>query len=148
LSSISTIAADEGWAYLRAQRLELELRKGDAVGTLLSVAKNESILTTRLREFAVVALQVLTVELAKLPDKQGPRLNAVQTASFAVLNVCNSLKAAGVFGIPKELRERLAGEPGGEGWKGAMRDLNVMLKVDVGGSGPVKVTEVTATPKT
>ena len=147
LSTICNAAAEEGWSLLRAQRLERALQSSEAAGTLLAVAKSETVLTSRLREFAAVVLQVLTVELAKLPDKQGPKLNAVQTATFAILNVCNSLKAAGVFGLPKELRERLAGEPGGDNWKGALRDLNVMLKVDVGGSAPAKVTDIIATPK-
>ena len=149
LSTICNAAADQGCVMMRAARIQAELARAEIGQVLISAAKDESVITSHLRSVVLVTLKdsLADLEAIRTSGKPSSRVGLRNTISFTVANLTQALKNMGVGALPKEIRERLAGEPSGDNWKGAMRDLNVMLKVDVGGSGPTKVTEITATPK-
>ena len=130
LGSLSVVAADQGWALLRAQKLQRALADCDAAGALVAAAKGERLVTDRFRELAVIIIAALIVESGQLPEKQRGKLNALQTMSFTALNIGQALKAVGIIGLPKELRDGLkAGEDGNpDGFRGALANLNVMIQ--------------------
>jgi hypothetical protein len=114
---------------LRAKRLEKAEQAADATSIVIAAAKGDQMLTNKFREFAVVAITLLISELSQLPEKQRSRLDAIQTATFSIQNIANSLKAAGVIGMPKQITDRLeaAQENGDPGFARALAQINLQV---------------------
>ena len=160
--SVNKACFDEGWMVLRARRLELIAKESDALGRLVKAVQGENAILDRVRTVSLLLLESMAKDLEDLTAE--PEINPTtgkaaktlaastvvnlhQTVSFTLKNLCDALRSVGLVGLKRMLDDG----PGGQGspgdWKGAIRDLNVMLKVDVAGSGPAKVTEIVATPK-
>ena len=122
-SSIKTCAADEGWAMMRARRLELEMQRADAAQIIVEAAASDR---AAIERFRTLAIRMVNDTLADVESIAGEftaakRLNLRQTASFTILNLAQALKNVGLTGVPKELRDGLGGSgASGEAWKAAV----------------------------
>lgn len=131
---VQAVAQDEGWAMLRAQRLDGLLRNGDAQLALLRAAKTDQLIMGKFSGVAVELLdqiqQVLQAETKNATAKEkaaGTRMNALNTASFALSNVARALKEVGVVGMPKVLKD--AADKGNGRWSPDMvAALNVTVQ--------------------
>lgn len=127
---IARVASEEGWAMLRAQRLEAALKEGNASEIILKAAKVDQTHVRNLSGVAIAALAELARILTDLSkDERAPstRAQVVQSVSFSMLNVANALKTAGCVGIPKALAD---GARNGNGaWDaGMLQQINVTVQ--------------------
>ena len=150
LSSLATVAADQGWVAMRARRVESLLSAGDAGAVIARAAAGETLLTEHFRDSVLVILIKLREELAGLADVKSrrARLNSLQTASFAVLNCSSAIKAVGIVGLPKQLRDGLdrEDETNPAGWRqGILASINLTLNgLKPSGPDPVNVSATAA----
>lgn len=131
INSVCSVASEEGWALTRSRRLERALADSDVADVLVSAARGERMITDKFRELALVVVAALVIESGQLPAKQAGRVRVLQALTFSALNMGQALKAVGVIGLPKELRDRLdssASAGDGDGFKRALMNLNVMVQ--------------------
>ena len=137
-NSVRSIAASEGWAMLRAQRLEVEAARTDALAVVIEAAKGEKLLIDAFKSAVLVMVRDLlgNVEAIRDEKKAARRLALNQTASFTALNLAQALKALGVVGVPKRLLEAMneSGERGADWKQGALAQLNVLVQTAGGAS--------------
>lgn len=143
--SIKTVAADEGWPFLRAQRLEAALVKSDAASAIIQAASNDRAGLERFRTAVFVFIQDTVADVNSIRDKftEAKRIKLRQDASFTILNLSAALKNVGLTGIAKELRDRLDGRQEGDEWQRAA----VLVQVNqLAGGGSVSVGPVKEKP--
>lgn len=134
-TTVGNVAADQGWVLMRKRYLESQLVASDAASVVLAASRCERLLSEEFRDVVLTLLQGLKQEIGQLDEikGKGKRLGAIQTASFALVNCGNALKAAGIVGLPKGLTDRmkdLDDGNAGPGWsKGLLNAINVTLNV-------------------
>ena len=130
-------SSDEGWAALRAARLDAALRSSDAVKALLDAAATEGTVQRAVSNVALEVLgqlQTVAQEAGKATGKaENTRANTLNTVAFALRNLTGALKDAGIVGLPRALKSApgMADEQGR--WNPAMlQALNVTVQTIVG----------------
>lgn len=138
-------ASDEGWAMLRAKHLDAQLAQCDAGLALLKAAKVDTLVLDRVTNTALEILRKIDETVGSLDGKKAAstRMSLLNTASFALSNVANSLHRVGVVGLPKGLKDA-AGEANGRWNPQMLSALNVTVQNIVGAqAGLQQSTKVT-----
>ncbi|HVU33558.1 MAG TPA: hypothetical protein VHE61_09000 [Opitutaceae bacterium] len=141
---ISRAAIEEGWGILRAKHVATKVMESEAGQLLLQAAKGESVVTESIRRAGHSVLEKVQamIEESRSAKTIRARVDLMTAASFAILNVSKALNQAGLVGMPKTLRERLAqnGDEGGEAWaRGLMQQINLAVSLNTE-TGAVDVT--------
>ncbi len=138
-SRLSAKSSDEGWPLLRVRRLESMLAQADTARALLSLAEGDRTLRDTVRATAITGVQLVQESLNELRGmKTATKLRALSTASFALLNVCNALKAVGIAVAVRHGKSGDDADSPGEAWvRGLAQQIN--LAVTVHGAEPSKV---------
>lgn len=114
VGSVSRLSAEEGWPALRAQHFEQALAKADASAVILEAIKADRTIVTGITSFAITMVASLSrcVESIKEENSASTKAQALNTASFAMKNLAEALKAVGIVGIAKKLGEDGSGNGG------------------------------------
>ena len=126
--SIGRLSSEEGWPALRAQHLEAQCRAADASAIILEACKIDRTIVQRGCSVALLIFEKLAVcvEAVKAEQAAGTQASALNTASFALKNVLDGLRAAGVIGVSRTLDA--AGKMENGRWNGEMlTQINVNL---------------------
>lgn len=99
---------DEGWAALRAARLDSALRSSDAAKALLDAARTEGTVQRAVSNLAlevITQLHDVTQAAARATGKaENTRANTLNTVTFALRNLTGALKEVGLVGLPRALK--------------------------------------------
>lgn len=106
-NTIARCASEEGWPSLRAAFLERKVKESDAHEVILAACQVDRQVVRSVANFALVTIARCTTAVELVDEKKAPatKLSAYNTASFAVKNVCDALRAAGIVGLPKGLAD-------------------------------------------
>jgi hypothetical protein len=125
---IGRTAADEGWPALRAQYLDGQLAKCDASAVLLEAVKVDRSLINQFTSVAISALSKLAQTIESIEDDRAPatKADALNTCSFAYVNLAKGLREVGVIGVSKSLDGAGKGDNGR--WNpGLLQQINVNI---------------------
>ena len=116
LNTIKNWAAEEGWQRMRMANLEMLAEKGDALGVLVRAAKIDRSLVDAAANNLLLAHERITQCLSDIDCKRAvsSRSQTINTLTFALLNLANTAKAAGLVGMPKGLGDE--GKSGNGQW--------------------------------
>lgn len=133
--TIRRVAAQQSWVDLRNNRSEELLKKAEANAILARTIKEVHPAPAMLGEVIVDLLSKLTAAVEKLekdPSAARKEMDICNTASFAVLNISNALKNAGILGFDALLKKHGAEAGGVDGhgkWdKGLLQQINVTVQ--------------------
>jgi len=104
-SGVHLCMNDEGWASLRANRLDAELARADANGIILEAVKIDRSLVRETADLCLVGLQRIKEAVGRAEELKSPqgRANCLNTLSFATVNFCKALHEMGIVGVSKTL---------------------------------------------
>ena len=144
IARISRVASDEGWAEMRAHRLERADEHAQTLALLHKAAKDSEEATSMtldvMRSIYGALLRGFAL-MEKDPDAKSRALfDSANTASFAVSNTCNALHRVGILGFPGSVK-RSASETGGVLPNGhwdpkLMQQINVTVQNMQAGKAP------------
>lgn len=130
---IRRASSDEGWPLLRARRLESAIAQADTARALLALTEGDRTLRDTVRSTAITAVQLVQESLDELRgQKSSTKLRGLSTASFALTNVCNALKAVGIaVAVRGGKGSGEDGEAPGEAWvRGLAQQINLAVTVN------------------
>ncbi len=106
-NTIARCASEEGWPMLRASFLERKVKESDASAIILAAVQVDRGLVRSVANFALVTIARCTtaVELVDESKAAATKLDAYNTATFAVKNICDSLRSVGIVGLPKGMAD-------------------------------------------
>lgn len=127
--SLARISSEEGWPALRAQHMERQLVAADASSVLLDAVRADRTILTGVTSLAIVTLAALHRCVESVKDEKAPqtKAQALNTCSFALKNIADALRAAGIVGISRTLDA--AGKDGSNRWNPEMlQQINVTVQ--------------------
>lgn len=128
-ATIARAASEEGWPTLRAAFLERKCKEADASAVLLAAVQVDRNVVRSVAQFALVTIARCTTAVELVDEERAPstKLEAYNTASFAVKNICDALRSAGITGLPKGLADN--GKEDNGRWNPQMlSQLNVTIQ--------------------
>ena len=148
-SSVSMMAREENWPQLR---LDIQNKALAALGAGEIIAKAitaENQITDTAKQVVIKLLGKLELIIENSPtDEKNRKKSAdiLNTCSFAIQNCSNSMKALGIVGLPKELKD--AGKSGNNQWdKQLLQQINVTVQGLTASETQRKVDIVETAPK-
>lgn len=129
-SSVSAMGREENWPKLRLDMQNQALAKAQAGEVLAKAITAETVLTDNAKNVAIKLLGKLEEIIENCPtDEKTLRKSSdvLNTCSFAIHNVCSSMKNIGIVGLPRELKE--AGKLGNNQWdKQLIQQINLTVQ--------------------
>lgn len=112
--SLSRLSSEQGWPALRAQYMERRLAESDATGQIAQALSVDRTLVDGVSSVAIVSLSALSRTVEGIKDEQAAstKANVLNTCSFALKNIAESLKAVGLVGLSKRLEGASNGKDG------------------------------------
>ncbi len=129
LSSIGRVANEEGWNLLRAARLERAAKECDALAVMIEGAQVDRTLMREVADYAIISIRGIRSAVESIPDDRAAttKLEAHNTANFAVLNLAKALHEMGIVGLTKVVNG--AGKEANGRWNPEMlQQINVTVQ--------------------
>lgn len=152
-STVARCASDEGWVSLRAAKLEQKAKECDALAVMIEAAKVDRTILREVADYALVSIRAIkaAVEDVESPRAEGgmrapnTRLEAHNTANFALHNLAKALHELGVVGVGKTLPA--AGKEDNGRWNPEMlQQINVTVQNLQGQAAGAKAEPVPVAP--
>lgn len=131
-ASINRCSNDEGWAFMRAQRLKVAETQSDAID-IIKASVGQTLVADASRDTALSMIKgagEIIVSICESDKSDAVKSNVLSNLGFALANTSKLITAAGLVGLPKKLTDAIAkgeGANGKEWTTGLLQQINVTV---------------------